>query len=75
LIETVGDLRRESLRFKNCIRDCWHGPRFWLDQAQGESVSVIGDTPTANMRLESPEQPQTNQTAFCGSELSPAASG
>jgi hypothetical protein len=50
-IDSVGALRREGLRFKNCIRDRWHGPRYWLGHARGEDVFIVSDAPPFIARL------------------------
>lgn len=65
LIETVGALRREGLRFKNCIRDQWHGPRLWLGHARGDDVFIVSDGPCfiAHFRCVAPSLYFLNQIA------------
>lgn len=45
LIDSIGALRREGLRMKNCLRDRWQGPRRWFALARGQQVFIAGDHP------------------------------
>ena len=45
VIEDIGALRRVGLAYKNCIRDSWSGPRYWLGAARGEDVFLTCDEP------------------------------
>ena len=50
-IGTVGELRRTGRAYKNCVRDRWHGPRFWLDAASGADAFILCNQPGFLARL------------------------
>jgi hypothetical protein len=50
-IGTVGELRRTGRAYKNCLRDRWHGPRFWIDAAAGQDAFILCKGPRFVVRL------------------------
>lgn len=51
VVTSIGELRRVGLTYRNCIRDLWSGPRYWLSAARGEDVFVTCAEPMVVARF------------------------